>query len=61
LDEFDHVDHGARINPSLTANDAMSQNSKVLIVFVEEDDDPFFGLEIVGDEYGNMWRCLWSA
>ena len=61
LDVFDHVDHGARIDSTPATNESMGTNAKILIIFIEEDDDFFFGLKIRGDEDGNVGLCLRGA
>jgi hypothetical protein len=50
LDVFDEVDRRALVDSAFAADDAVREDAEVLIVFVEEDDDSLFGLDVGGDE-----------
>jgi hypothetical protein len=54
LDSFDEVDSRAFINPSPASNNTMSKDSKILAVFVEEDDNTLLCGKIRGDENGKI-------
>lgn len=39
----------------------MGKDTEILVVFVEEDDDPLLGLEVGGDKDGQVWFSFASA
>ena len=54
LDILDEVDRRTLVNSSLASDDTMSEDAKILGMFVEEDNDSFLVLEVGGDEDGDM-------
>jgi hypothetical protein len=55
LEVFDEIDSRAHIDSSFAADDTVGEDSEVLIVLVEEDDDPLLSLEVGGHEDGEVW------
>jgi len=61
LDVFDEVDGRTLINASLTSNDTMCEDPKVLCMFVEENDHSLLVIEVGGDEDGNVGLAFLCA
>jgi hypothetical protein len=54
LDVLDKVDGRTLLDSFLTSNDSVSEDTKVLSVFVEEDDNSLLIFEVGGDEDGDI-------
>jgi hypothetical protein len=49
LDVLDEVDGRTLVNPTLSTNNAMRKDSKILSMLIKEDDDTLFDGDVAGD------------
>jgi hypothetical protein len=58
---LDEANCTSDVDTSLTTNDSMREDAEILGVLIEENNDPLRSLEVIRNEYRDMWLGFRSA